>query len=238
MRPKTILTLAPALVLAVALAGCGDSTPPVTYAPLDYSYLPPIMLKVVNVNFQNNYVPDPGAAALLSQDPEPPATAVLTMAQHRLVANGTPGTATFTIENASVEQNAGNLVGTLTVRVDVVSADGRAKGYTEASVSHSQTAPDSSSSDAMQAALYSMTKQLMDAMNVQLQYQLQHNLGSWIAYSNSAAAAPVSTTGAVAGGIVATPLTGPPTGGAIMSPATPSGLAPGVHNLVPPSMAH
>ncbi len=238
---KRLRFLLPMAVLALS-ACSGDSSPPVTYAPLNYSYLPPINLKVVTVNIQNNYVPDAGAQALLAQDPETPADAMLAVARQRWVANGTPGPAPFTVETASIEPENGNLVGTLSVRLDVVSADGRAKGYTEASVNHSETAPDSNDQGKMQAALYDITKQLMDSMNVELQYQIQHNLGSWIAYSTSAAAAPVTSHGGVVGGIVATPLAGPP-GGTVPAmappaPVGPNGLAPGVHNMVPPGMQH
>ncbi|MDE8342897.1 MAG: hypothetical protein POG24_03665 [Acidocella sp.] len=240
---KRLRFLLPSAALVLSACG-GDSTPPMTYAPLNYSYLPPIMLKVVNVNIQNNYVPDAAALALLAQDPETPADAMLAVARQRLVPNGTPGTATFTIENAAIEPENGNLVGSLTVRLDVVSADGRAKGYTEASVNHSETAPDSNDQGKMQAALYDITKHLMDAMNVELQYQMQHNLGSWIAYSNSAAAAPVTSNGGMAGAIVATPLAGPPSATSTVpamtppAPVGPNGLAPGVHNMVPPGMMH
>jgi len=194
------------LGFALGLSACGGSPPPppVVYKPLDYSYLPPITLRVATVNVQNDYVPDPGAATLIGQDPEPPATALQQVAAQRLIGNGTPGTANFTIENASIEQVGGNLVGTLTARLDVQSADGRRNGFTEASVSHSQAAPDSDASPAdWQAALYGMTKQLMDLMNVQLQYQIQRNLGNWVVYAPNAAAAPV---GAGSGGIQAAPL--------------------------------
>jgi hypothetical protein len=191
------------LVLGVAACG-GPPPPPVVYKPLDYSYLPPITLRVTTVNVSNDYVPDPGAATLLGQDPEPPATALQEVATQRLIGNGMPGTANFTIETASIEQVGGNLVGTLTARLDVQSADGRRNGFTEASVSHSQTAPDSDASPAdWQAALYGMTKQLMDSMNVQLQYQIQRNLGAWVMYAPNAAAAPV---GAGSGAIQAAPL--------------------------------
>lgn len=192
--------------LALGLAACGGPPPPppVVYKPLDYSYLPPITLRVASVNVTNNYVPDPAAATLIGQDPEPPATALLDVATRRLVANGTPGTANFTVENASIAQVGGNIVGTLTARLDVKSADGRKNGFTEASVSHSQTAPDSDATPAdWQAALYGMTKQLMDSMNVQLQYQIQRNLGDWVVYAPNAAAAPV---GAGTGAIKAAPL--------------------------------
>ncbi len=43
MKFRILLPLAP----LVALAGCGSSPPPPqTFPPLDYSYLPPIVLKV------------------------------------------------------------------------------------------------------------------------------------------------------------------------------------------------
>ncbi len=69
----------------------------------------------------------------------------------------------------------------MTVRVDVASADGQRTGFTEAAVSHSEAAPDDDSN--MPAALYDMTKQLMDAMNVQLQYHVQHDLSAWVVYT-------------------------------------------------------
>jgi hypothetical protein len=225
---------AAAFGLAMGLAACGGSPPPppVVYKPLDYSYLPPITLRVATVNVSNTYVPDPGAATLIGQDPEPPATALLDVATRRLIGNGTPGTADFTIENASIEQVGGNIVGTLTARLDVKSADGRKNGFTEASVSHSQTAPDSSATPAdWQAALYGMTKQLMDSMNVQLQYQIQRNLGDWVVYAPNAAAAPV---GAGNGAIQAAPLPstavipgGVPSAPVVTGPA----LAPGMGTL-------
>jgi hypothetical protein len=195
-----------ALGLALGLAACGGSPPPppVVYKPLNYSYLPPITLRVATVNVTNDYVPDPGAATLIGQDPEPPAAALLQVATQRLIGNGTPGEANFTVENASIEQVGGNLVGTLTARLDVRSADGRRNGFTEASVSHSETAPDANAPPAdWQAALYGMTKQLMDLMNVQLQYQIQRNLGNWVVYAPDAAAAPV---GGGSGAIQAAPL--------------------------------
>ena len=136
MKFRHLLPLAPLM----ALAGCGSTpTPPQNFAPLDYSYLPPIVLKVSTLNVANNYVPTPGQATLIGQDPEPPATALGNMLNHRLVASGAPGTGTVTIQNASIDQVGGNLTGTMTVDVNLASPDGNATGYTEASVSASQT---------------------------------------------------------------------------------------------------
>lgn len=216
------------LLAVLGLSACGDSPAPVvSYKPLDYSYLPPIMLKVASINVQNDYVPDSGAATLLGLDPEPPANAVMDMANHRLVANGTPGNAIFTVKTASIETVGNNLTGILTVRLDVASANGRSKGYTEASVNYSQTSPDQSNQGDMRAALYGITKHLMDQMNVQLQYQMQQHLSDWISYSTNAAVAPVVSGGgglgggSLGGGIQATPLLTPST---IPGAAPPHGL--------------
>jgi hypothetical protein len=202
--------LAPVL-FSLALAACSGGPPPapVVYKPLDYSYLPPIFLKVTSVSVQNGYVPDPDAAALISQAPEAPANALLDMANRRLVANGAPGTAAFTVETASINQAGGNLTGVMTVRLSVTSPDNRTTGYAEASVTNSVAAPDADDGpDKMRAALYDLTKRLMDSMNVQLQYQIQRNLGSWVSYSTNAAVAPLNSGGSSGGGIVATPLPG------------------------------
>jgi hypothetical protein len=214
MKPVKFLRAVP-LAIAFGLAGCGSSPspPPQVFAPLNYSYLPPIVLNVSNVTVQNNYVPDANAATLLGEDPEAPANALTDMAQRRLVANGTPGNATFTVETASINQIGDNLIGLMTVRLDVISADGRNTGYTEASVSVTQTAPDpNDTQNPVQAALYGLTKQLMDQMNVQLQYQIQRNLASWISYTPNAAA-PALNSGApsIGGGIQAVPLDVPGT---------------------------
>ncbi len=201
-----------AAALTLLLAGCSSSPPPPpqVFAPLTYNYLPPINLTVSNVIFTNSYVPDPPAATLISQDPAPPADTVMAMAQHRLVANGTPGTATFTLETASIEAVGDNYVGNISIRLDVVSADGRKTGYTTAAVSVTQPLPDSDATpNEVQGVLYSVTKQLMDQLNVQLQYQIQHNIGSWVSYNTNAATPALNSAGIGNGGIQAAPLLAP-----------------------------
>lgn len=206
--------------LVAGVTGCGNSPPPPpqVFPPLNYDYLPPIVLNVANLTVENNYVPDPAAATLIGEDPEAPADALLAMLQHRLVASGAPGNGTATIENASLEQVGDDYVGVMTVRLDLATPDNTKTGYTEASVSVTQTAPGpDASQDDIRAALYGITKKLMVSMNVQLQYQIQHNLGGWISYGASAA---VPTLGS--GAIQATPL-GAPQPGAPQPAGLPSG---------------
>ena len=231
--PRRRSLLLPVL-LAIGLSACGGGgeTQPESFSPLNYDYLPPIRLHVANISIENDYVPDQGASTLIAEDPDPPASALLRMLQHRLVPDGTPGNGTAKIENASLEQVGNEYVGMMTVRLDLASADGREKGYTEATVSVTQTAPGADGgSDAVRAALYTITKQLMDSMNVQLQYQIQHNLGDWISYGVNAAAAPFGQAGS-SGGIQAAPLGAPGTQPPASQPSSPQPGAP--QSLLPP----
>ncbi len=195
------------------------------------------MLTVATVNLQNDYVPDPAAATLNGENPSPLVDTIMAMAQHRLVANGTPGTATFTIETASIEPVGNNYVGNVSVRLDVVSADGRKTGYTVASVNVTQTAPDpDASQNDIQAELYSITKQLMDRLNVQLQYQIQSNMGSWVTYANNAAVPALNS--AAPGSIQAAPLPAPgaPAATTTTTPTTtaaPTAATPTTTTVVP-----
>ncbi|HEY1857902.1 hypothetical protein [Acidocella sp.] len=225
----------------LALAGCSSPPPEQNFTPLEYSYLPPLVLKVANLNIVNDYVPSPDTVVLLAQDPAPPATTLLAMLNHRVVASGAPGTGTVTIQNAAVHEVAGTLTGTMTVDVNVSSPDGHSTGYAEATVSASRTAPDADAPQGdMEAALYYLTKQLMDDMNVQLQYQMQHNLSGWLSWSGAPGGAAAYPTAAPAGGTIqATPLTTP--SGAASAPAPAPVPAPPTagspepeQNLVPP----
>jgi uncharacterized lipoprotein YmbA len=195
----------------LALASCGGPTPVQTFKPLDYSYLPPILLKVSQVNVENVYVPTPSQVQAAGMDPAPPADTLMAMLRSRLQPAGQPGTATVTVQNAYVDSVNGNLTGAMTVDLNLASADGRATGFTEASVSASQTAPDSGNPDDTRAALYALTKQLMTQMNVQLQYQIQKNLPSWVSWTSTGAAPAASVGGTAAGGMIqAAPLAAPP----------------------------
>ncbi len=214
----------------LALASCGSTPPAQTFAPLDYSYLPPILLKVSQVDVVNNYVPTPSQVQAAGLDPAPPADTLMTMLHARLQPAGQPGTATVAVQNAYVDNVNGNLTGAMTVDLNLASADGHTTGFTEASVSASQTAPDSSNPDDTRAALYALTKQLMTQMNVQLQYQIQKNLPSWVSWTSSGA---TPGTTPAASGIQAAPLAAPP--GTAVTPTITAAPAPLNGNAAVPS---
>lgn len=205
-----------------ALAAC-SSEPPPSFAPLDYSYLRPITLKVANLTVVNNYLPGPDEAALEAKDPAPPGPTLLAMLQHKLQASGQPGSGTVTIQTVSITQANGNLNGAMTVDVNLTSADGRSTGFAEANVTASQTAPDSGDPADLQAALYQMTKRLMDQMNVQLPYQIMHNVRSWVLYTGAGGSAAAASGGAMGGAIQAAPLSAP---AGTAAPSTSTGSTP------------
>jgi uncharacterized lipoprotein YmbA len=248
------------LLSMLVLTACASAPPPpAVFKPLDYSYLRPIIFKVANLSVVNNYTPGPDETQLNSNNPAPPAATLLAMLNQRMQPSGQPGNATITVQVASITEGNGMLNGQMTVDINLTSADGRSTGFAEASVSASQTAPDSGDQNAVQAALYQMTKTLMDAINVQLPYQIAHNIARWVAWTTPAGGAAALPAGAAAGGIQATPLAAPgsaaassapgsasPAGSTVtttttVAPGAPVPLAPvpptpppGAGNLVPP----
>lgn len=220
-----------ALLCVLALAGCA-AAPPQSFAPLDYSYLRPINFKVATLNIVNDYVPGADEAALNADNPAPPAATLLTMLNNRLQPNGQPGTGTVSVQAASITETGGTLNGRMTVDINLTNADGSATGFAEATVAASAPAPDGGpDSNQMRAALYNMTRQLMTAINVQLPYQIYHNLAGWVAWTTPRAGAALAApgTGEAPGAIQATPLGTPGSG---TSPA-PAGTAPSVPPSVP-----
>ena len=203
------LLLSSVVLLPLSLAACSSTPVPTNLPPLTYRYLPPITLKVANIQVLDRYVPSPGAATMIAQAPEAPASALATMASDRLVADGAPGIATFIIKRASLNQIGSDLTGTLSVELLIRTQSGQQVGFAEASVSRSEPAPSvGSSQKRVRAALYQITKDLMNDMNVQFQYQVQRSLPDWVAYGTAAPATAAPGNPGM-GGIVAQPLSVP-----------------------------
>jgi hypothetical protein len=185
--PRLFLLLPLGLPLGLAACGGGSAPPPLSFPPLSYSYLPPITLKVARIDVRDEYLPGPEAAQLISNDPEAPALALESMARARLVADGSPGAATFVVRRASLHEVNGMLEGAMDVQVNIRTSNGQRVAFAQASVSRSETAPPRNASpDRLHAALYNLTKDLMNDMNVQFQYQIQKSLSDWLAYPPNA----------------------------------------------------
>ena len=110
------------------------------------------------------------------------------MLRDRLSAGGSSGRAVATIEEARITRGGGGLDGAMAVRVDVLAADGTKAGFAEAQVARRL---DGVGRD-IRGALYDMTKQMLDDMNVELEFQLRRSLRDYLQTTSTAPApAPV-----------------------------------------------
>ncbi|MBV9248800.1 MAG: hypothetical protein JO227_06080 [Acetobacteraceae bacterium] len=171
------------LLLPLLAAACQPIAPPQTFEPLRYEYLPPIRLNVATIDIEQEFVPSARPPDVSMLDPAPPVEVLRMMAQDRLRAFGTSGRAAFAINNASLIQEGDVISGDMDVVLSVyTSADTRA-GYAEARVQRQHTGP----VDNLPATLYDMTRVMMDAMNVELEYQIRHSLRDWLVPEGAAA---------------------------------------------------
>ncbi|MBB2203896.1 hypothetical protein [Gluconacetobacter takamatsuzukensis] len=186
MRPSRRAARLPMLLLLACpllpLAACSD-TPPPNFAPMRYDYLPVLRLNVATINTVDNGQPGSVPGDISGRAPTPPDQALQHMAADRLMAAGSTGGATFTIDRASIlHQPGGTLEGQMDVHLDVTSPNGQRQGYAEAHVrrTFSSTASDSDGNADSPANLYSITSQMMKDMNVELEFQVRHHLNDWL----------------------------------------------------------
>ena len=166
------------VLLGLLVVGCAGETepPPQTFAPLDFSYLLALRLNVATLEIRQNFVPSGQPPDLSQDDPVPPAAALRLMAEQRLKAVGTSGRAVFVINDASLAQEPGAIVGTMAVELDVYTSANTRAGFAQAMVTRRLTGPVPD----LQAALYQFTRQMMDQMNVEFEYQVRHSLSDWL----------------------------------------------------------
>lgn len=214
------------LCMPLALSGCGDDEPVTqqNFAPLDYGFLAKLRLNVGSIDVQDHSSPL-GATDVAALSPSPPADALTRMARDRLFAAGTSGSAVFVIDQASIVRGPGGaLDGQLAVHLDMLTEGGRHAGFAEARDAR-QHVPGSDGED-QRAALYAISKQMMDDMNVELEFQVRRSLKEWL-----------ETAGSVPAPVTAQPLPGsvPPPLSAPGIPTSPAGApAPLPPAAVPP----
>jgi hypothetical protein len=179
------MTLKQALaVLAILspLAGCGEEEPvaaPQTFAPLHYDYLTKLRLNVGSIDVEDHSVPL-GANDIASQSPVTLAQAAVQMAHDRLFAAGLIGHADLSVDQASIMRGPnGVLDGLLSLHLAVFDGAGVQTGYAQARVTR-EYVPGSDPAD-LRSVLYTMTKQMLDDMNVELEFQIRRSLRSIIA---------------------------------------------------------
>jgi len=167
--------LAPLLGMCL-LAACSDDEPPprTNFPPLTFSYLPVLRLSVANISVEDH-------AGIIANDFSPrspvlPTDALTLMANQRLQPSGDSGSAVFVIDQASIVRTDTGLFGNFAVRLNVLGADQQPVGYAAARVTRTYTGD----IDDMRGTLYDMTKQMMDDMNVEFEYQVRRTLGDWV----------------------------------------------------------
>jgi hypothetical protein len=168
------------LGLPLALAGCGgdDAPPAEAYTPLHYDFLPKLRLNVGSIVVENHAQPL-GQQDIAASSPAVPAEALAQMAHDRLFAAGFSGAATFVIDQASILRAPnGALDGVMAVHMTITEPGGAPGGYAAASVQR-QHVPGSDPENE-QNNLYDLTKLMMDAMNVEFEFQLRKSLSSWL----------------------------------------------------------
>ena len=210
--PARLLSRRSSLLVPLVLAACGGSPP--AYPTLRYDYLPPIRLNVARIEVRQDYVPSGVAPDVSPLDPAQPVDALRQMAADRLRPFGAAGRAVFVIQNASLIESGDTITGTFAVRLDIYTSANNRVGYAEARVARVH----SGHIDDIHQLLYDMTKQLMEEMNVQFEYQVVHSLHDWVA------TAPL-VPGAVQQQPLGAPGSPPPPGGA-PPPSPPGGVPP------------
>ena len=172
-----MLTRRSALLLPLLATACAAPEPPRSFAPLRYDYLTPITLNVGVIDIDDHWQPI-SPADLSSLSPVRPKDALIALAQDRLRVGGSTGKAVYTIDDASLVQNGDSVLGSLAVHLDVYDADNARAAYAEARVARTRTGLGPRS--ALAGLLYDFTKQMMDAMNVEFEYQVRRSLQAWL----------------------------------------------------------
>jgi len=178
-----------ALLLAGAVAACGgrrqEPAASESFEPLSYDYLTPLRLNVASVDVEERFVP--GGGDMAASDPVRPADAIRQMARDRLHALGTSGRAVLLINDASILRRGDAYQGSLAIELDIYTSANTRAAFAEARVSATRPI---TSGESTRRTLYELTKQLMDALNVELEYQVRRSLRDWLVEA-PAAPAPV-----------------------------------------------
>ena len=219
------LTRRASLLLPFLLAACGGGEQ--TFPPLRYNYLPPIRLNVASFSIQQQFYPSGARPDITDLDPVNPVEALRTMAQDRLQASGTAGEAVFAITNASLTKVGDVITCALSVNLEIYPTPGIRSGFAQATASRQHIG----SVDDMPATLYDLTKNAMNALNVEFEYQVDRNLQPWLATASSVQP-PVQTQPLETAPAAPPP---PPGSPAPAANAAPTPLAPNPPMSTPPT---
>ena len=175
-----------ALLVPLLLAGCWGGDEEQGFPPLRYDYLAPLRLNVAAIQVEQRFMPSGVPPDVTQSAPVPPLVALRAMAEDRLQTLGSNDRAVFVIQNASLTRRGSRITGNFAVELDIYNTPTTRAAFAQASVSGTY----SGDLDDLPARLYDLTKNLMDRMNVEFEYQARRSLGSWL-LSAGAPQAPV-----------------------------------------------
>lgn len=164
----------------VALTACSheDKT---QYAPLTYDYLTPIFFNVSQITIQDQSASREYPRDISNLSPTPPVDALKNMANNRLKARGTSGSAVFTIQRASLQESDDDAVyGQIDVTLDIYNKNHKKMGSIQVSTNHTYETDHHKGDLNSRANLYDITQKMMQELNVELEYQIRNHLEAWI----------------------------------------------------------
>jgi hypothetical protein len=173
--PSRELTRRSSLLLPLLMAACAER-PRRQYSPLHYGFLTPLRINVAALQVEQRYVPSGISPDVSQLDPMPPILALRNMVEDRVLAYGTSGRAVFIIQDASLTRQRDTILGRFAVELDIYTSANTRAGFAEARVSRTY----SGDLDDLPSTLYDMTKDMMDAMNVEFEYQVRRSLRDWL----------------------------------------------------------
>ncbi|GBR68890.1 hypothetical protein [Gluconobacter kanchanaburiensis] len=166
-----------ALALSLSVGACSDGDAEQSFPPLDYGYLSQIHLNVGSVDVHDEAPATPDS--LSAKAPIAPDEALKAMAAQRLVASGVSGKADFIIKQAYLNRAGDNAItGAMDVQLNVADAGNQHTGFVHARITRKLDTGDRDPTSRRE--LYNLTSQMMQDMNVELEFQIRKKLMSWM----------------------------------------------------------
>lgn len=179
-----VVMLASTLLAGFSLTACSNDTPRANthFAPLHYNALSQLHFNVAERVFHDETLANPVDDDLAARAPIPPAQAIHQMFKERIFASGRTGQVVLTVDRASITP-AGSvgLKGQIDVHVDLYTENNQHAGYTEVHVKHLFRPSVNQEQDLDSPTyLYTVTKEMMQNLNTELEYQIRKNMKDWL----------------------------------------------------------
>jgi len=193
-----------ALLPAALVAACATDDPlPPSPPPPEFRFLTPLRLEVGDVMIDDK-LSSAAASDAGSRIAVTPADYLRAIARDRLRADGTTGRAIVVLQKAEVIETRvptrgamftaevdTRYEGRMAMRVDILGADGSPAGFAEADVRRSREVLQNASASARSQVVQAIARDLADAMNVEIEFQLRRSLRDVLANDRRAVPDPV-----------------------------------------------